>query len=291
MSRLQDALLGKDKAYAQGSVSNMVDLKYGGQHGWSPVLSEWVSSAAYKRQNVIPILLQAPNAFEVMPNKEYWYSSLKALVEQHPKTIDGLNAGLNVDTDSTAVGGGGQRQLEFTNVTEMETSVSMSWDEKYGMPISKFWRRYITYLMMDPNSKVAGISTLARGRELQDLLPDRYSFSMLFMEPDPHHVTVNKAWIVANMFPQSAGDIVGRRDLTAPLELQSIDITFGGIAQFGPGVDLFAQTVLNEINIIGASPMNREAFIGRISGDVKAANSGYAHTVKEAARGSVDFGR
>lgn len=288
MTRMTDAILG-NKAHGTGSKTPMVDLKYGGHFGWAPVLGEWVSSAAYKRQNVIPILLQEPVAFQALPNPEYWTNTLKALVEQHPQTIDGLNATYEVETAETPVGGGGQRQLEFVNVTEGQTNVNMTWTDKYGMPIRKFWQRYITYLMMDPNSKVSVISTLEKGRDFTDWLPDMYSFSMLFIEPDPHHVSVTQAWIVSNMFPQNSGEIVGRRDITAGLELATVDIPFGGIAQFGPGVDEYAQTVLDSINITGCSPLHREAFIKDISANVAAGDSGYRRSVEKTGLNAVKF--
>lgn len=286
--RFEDTLLG-NKAYGIGENNPMLNLKRGGQMGWAPVLGEWVSNAAYKRQHVIPFLLQEPLGFKALPNPEYWTATLKALVEQHVRVIDGLNAGLEVQTASHPVGGGGQQQLEFVNVTETPTNVTMNWEDKYGMPIGNFWRRYITYLMMDPNSKVAGLSTLTEGKRFKDMLPDVYSFSMLFVEPDPHHVSVVKAWIVSNLFPQSTGDIVGRRDITQDLDLQPVDITFGGIAQYGPGVKEFAQSMLDRINITGASPMNRKAFINTINADVDVAQTGYKHSVQETARGAVKF--
>lgn len=286
MARIEEAILGRETS-GHGFQSPMTDLKYGGQMGYSPVLGEWVSNAAYKRQHVIPILLQYPRAFDVLQNREYWISTLKALVEQHVRTIDGLNAGLNVETAGHPVGGGGQQQLEYTNVTETETSVVMSWEDKYGMAIGRFWRRYVTYLMMDPHSKVAAISTTPEGRRLEDWLPDMYSFSMLFMEPDPHHSRVVKSWVVSNLFPQGTGDIVGRRDITAALEFQPVDITFGGIAQFGPGVDEFAQSIMDRIDITAASPTNRKSFIQSIQEDISAANTGYRHTAEQTGRDSI----
>lgn len=284
--RVEDAIIGAntDQAYQ----SPMVNLTKGGQFGYSPVLGEWVSNAAYKRQHLIPILLQYPRAFNYTTNKDYWIHQLQALVERQARTIDGLNAGLNVEVAGHPVGGGGQNQQEYMNVTEVETSVTMSWEDKYGAAIGRFWRRYITLFMMDPNAKVAAITTTPRGREIKDWLPDMYSFSMLFIEPDPLHRHVVKSWVVSNMFPQGTGDIVGRRDITAAWEFQPIDITFGGIAQFGPGPDQFAQRVLDRLDTTGAAPTQRAAFIQSIQEDITAANQGYQGSIEQVARNAVN---
>lgn len=248
------------RAYAKGHGAPMINLERGGQMGYAPDLKAWVSNANYIRRNLIPILLEAPRGFKYLPDPGTWTRSLRSLVEEYAIAHDGLNASYNVEVnDDNPVGGDGQKQREFTNVTVEQTSVTMRWNEKYGAPISTFWQRYIQYLMMDPASKIAGISTLTN--RPNDMLPDVYTFSMAFIEPDPHGKSVLRSWIVTNMFPDKAGEIIGRREITNSLEGQQIEINFGGIAQFGLGVNHFCQKILDSIDTIHASPFNREAFI------------------------------
>ncbi len=274
MSRLSDAILQSNQAYAAGRRNPMLDLSRGGQMGFAPDYTQWVSNQSYIRRNLFALLVEAPRGFGFLNNGDKYIGVLKSLVELHPLSIDGLQAGLEVETSETPVGGGGQRMQHFTNVTEAQSNPVFRFDEKYGMPVAAFFRSWITHLMMDPHSKVANIGTLA-GNKPTDMLADMYSATMIFIEPDPTHSKVVKSWLCTNMFPTGTGEIVGRRDLTAAGEQTTYDITFTALTQFGLGVDQFAQTLLDGINITGANPYLRPAFINDISADVKAAAAGY----------------
>lgn len=275
MSRVTDALLGS-KAFARSHTQPMLDLTYGGQMGYSPDLAEWVSNQAYVRRHVFCLLIEAPKFFRVMPDPEVMTRTLRALVERHPRTIEGLNSGLTVTTDETPVGGGGEMQEEVTDVKRARSQPVFGFDEKYGMPIQLFLRDWITYGLMDPDTKVANIGTLANGRPT-DMLADQYAATMLFVEPDPTHRKVVKSWLSTNMFPKLTGDILGSRDIGSAMQLQQLSIEFSAITQSGIGVDTFAQKLLDNINITNANPNLRPAFIQGIAADVSAqVNGSYA---------------
>lgn len=275
MSRLSNAILQSSTAYARGHTNPMVDLQYGGQMGYAPDLTEWVSNQAYIKRNLICLLVEAPKGFQYLPNPEYWVATLRALVELHPLSIEGLNAGLEVEVTDNPVGGGGQRHQDFTDVKEATSAPVFRWSEKYGMPVAAFLRGWITNLMMDQNSKFANVATLSASNRPSDMLADMYSATMAFIEPDPTHTKVVKSWLVTNMWPLKTGEITGRRDLTQAGEPTVYDIGFSGIAQYGLGVDAFAQKLLDGITITGANPYNRPAFLNSISADVLAAKKSY----------------
>jgi len=265
MSRLTSALINLTPATAgdltAGRNAPMLDLTYGGMMGFTPELAEWVSNQTYVRKNVICILIEAPTGFQRLPNAAVWVQTLRSLVELHALSIDGLNAGLEVEFASNPVGGAGQVQEDFTDVKETLSNVTFRWNEKYGMPVANFFRGWITNLMMDPNSKVANMFTIAAGSGPTDQLSDVTSATMLFLEPDPTYTKVVKSWLITNMMPKSTGEITGKRDLTQAAEAVTYDIQFTGITQFGNGVDLFAQSILETISITGANPLNRPAFV------------------------------
>ncbi len=285
-SRIANAILQTGTAYGTGHQAPMVDLQYGGQMGYAPDLSEWVSNQAYIRRNLICLLVEAPKGFALLPNPDQWIATLRALVELHPLSIDGLNAGLEVEVSSNPVGGGGQMQEDFTDVKETQSKVVFKWGEKYGMPVASFLRGWITNLMMDPNTKFANVATL-NGTQPTDMLADQYAATMIFIEPDPTHSKVIKSWLVTNMFPQGTGEITGRRDLTTASEQQTYDINFTGIAQYGLGVDAFAQKLLDGIKITGANPYNRAAFVNAITSDILATKKSYSANVTSVATGAV----
>lgn len=288
MARLTDSIISNNRGWARGNNSPMVDLKYGGQMGFAPQYSEWVNNAAGVRKNIICLLLDYPRGFDLLPDKMEWIKTLRQLVEVHPLSITGLNATLTVATTGNPVGGSGQQQLDPTNVTMEPTNIAMRWNDKYGFPITKFWSSFVRLLIMDPETKVAGISTLGENKP-GDMLPDMRSFSCAFIEPDVQHNKVVRSWVVSNLFPQGSGEIIGTRDLTADGEVPSVDITFGGIAQFGFGVDVFCQQLLDGIDITGANPLNRPSHIEAMDADVNAASRGYEFSAEELGRTALDI--
>jgi hypothetical protein len=286
MSRLAEALMG-NKAFARNTTSPVIDLRYGGQMGYAPEYAEWVSNQQYVRRNLIPLLVDIPRGFLKLPESDYWIGTLRALVELQAISITGLEAGLEVEFAETPFGGGGQVQEDFVNVTERKSQVTFKWNEKYGLPVHRFLDGWIRNLMQDPHSKVANINTFAGNKE-GDMLADKYAATMIFIEPDPTHTFVNKAWLVTNMVPKNSGQISGARDLTQAGETSTYDVEFTGIAQYGLGVNALAQRLLDAISITGANPYNRQAFVNQISAEVTASRKGYASGVESLAAGAVN---
>ncbi|EKD89710.1 MAG: Major virion structural protein [uncultured bacterium] len=284
MSRLTEALISG--AYTRDLDKPILDLKLGGQQGWTPNLAEWVSNQAYVSRPLTCILLEAPKLFTIMPDSQKWIASLKSLFELHARTIDGFNAGLKVDVDEHSVGGAGEMQQEFTNVTRERSTPKFTFVEKYGRPTQTLIDYWIRYGMMDPETKFALAGTLGSAA-VTDLLADWYSATCLFFVPDPLHKKVDKAWITTNMFPLGTGDIVGKRDLTTAQEILTLDIEFTGISQYGLGIQTFAQSILDNINTLHADPFMKPSFVQGVSADVDAVDRGTKKWTEEVGRVSV----
>jgi hypothetical protein len=266
-------------AYVRNVDRPVLDLKHGGQQGWAPNLTELVSNQAYVTRPLICIVLEVPKMFTIMPDSPKWTGSIKALFELHARSIDGFNAGLKADFDQHPVGGAGEEQEEVTNVTREKSSPKFTFIEKYGRPIQTLLEYWIMYGMMSPEAKYAMIGTMSGGK-VTDLLSDWFTATCLFVEPDPLHKNVSKAWITTNMMPKGTGDITAKRDLTSAQEMLTLDVEFTGVSQYGIGVNLFAQNILKTINITHADPFMRPAFIDKISPDVAAIDGGYKKQVE-----------
>ena len=260
-----------NEAYGRYANNNLLNPIYGGQHGWAPNLTQWINNQAYVSRNVICILLEAPKFFDLMPEPNKWVATLKSLVELHAKSIEGLNAKVEVAYESHPVGGGGEVQHEYTNVTRTPSEPVFGFTEKYGTPIQNFIYHWITYGLMDPETKFALASTTdtfktkATPKETT-WLADWYSASMLFFEPDPTHTKVVRSWVITNMFPKDTGEIVGRRNLTEAGKMTDLSIGFTGLAQYNLGTNAFAQRVLDSISITNANPYFRKSFINDYEG-------------------------
>lgn len=280
MARITNALLGAT-SFGRDLNQPALDPTFGGQLGYAPNLPEWVSNQAYVRRQLIPILLEAPKFFQLMPEPQKWIDTLKAIMELHCRTIEGLNAGVTLEFDEHPVGGAGEMQQEVTDSKRARSEPVFTFVDKYGMPIQNFLYQWLTYGIMDPDTKFALINTLS-GNKPTDMLADMFTCSMLFIEPDPQHQKVVKSWIVCNMMPKSTGEIIGKRDLTAANEISNLSVEFTGISQFNLGTNKFAQTILDSIKMDQANPYLRPALLQNISADVLAStSSGYANGITD----------
>ena len=284
---IEDRFLSGRAAH-MGMTNPTLDPSIGGQLGYDKDLRFWVNNANLKQINLIPILIEGPAAWRYLNNAEKRYEILRAMVELHPRSIEGLDATLNVAVDGTPVSGDGQTQQEFVNVTREVSQPTFVWDDKYGRPIGLTLEDWVLQTMADPATKVANIIT-QDGQRPTDMLPDNYTMTMLFIEPDPTHRHVIKAFLCTNMFPQGKiADYTARRDVTQSMNLVQYSQQFTALTTVGAGVNQVAQSVLDGIQFTGANPNMRAAFIREISKDVLAAsNTGFAAGVASVASNNI----
>lgn len=264
MSLYAQSIFQKGQVYAGNSAA--FDLKYGAQNAFMPRIGmigpdgktygEWISNAAYVKRNLIPVLLQAPRFFDFMPNSAQFIAAWKSLLEAEPLTIDGLNSGLTVDTDSHPVGGAGEMQEEVTNVTQATSAPSFSFQEKLGRPIQKLLGIVIRYGMMDQWTKKPLVANYFTSDSDYNGLytPDFFTTSMLFIEPDITHRHAQNAWLCVNMFPKSDGDNSGKMDKKSGGELLSHSIEFSAITDNREAVHRFADAVLRSLTQLNKLP-------------------------------------
>lgn len=285
MSRLKETILGQS-AYGEKSEAPMVDVSLpgAGQQGFMPDYAGYVSNAAYVKRQLVAVLIEEPRGFHDLPNGDKWIATLKSLIELQSKSIEGLQSTLETEWAENAVGGAGEMQEDIANVTRSRSTPTHVWTEKYGKPINAFLEGWITSLLMDPNTKVPAIT--ASQNVPTDLLPDYTGCTILYFEPDPTHTKVIKAWLCTNMHPKNAGEVTGRRDLTAPGESVDYSVEFTALTQVGSGVNQLAQRVLDEMSLSGVNPNLRPAFIDKISEEVKSSENGFTSQL-DRARGAT----
>nr|DAN55918.1 MAG TPA: virion structural protein [Caudoviricetes sp.]DAQ18531.1 MAG TPA: structural protein [Caudoviricetes sp.]DAR26037.1 MAG TPA: virion structural protein [Caudoviricetes sp.]DAX54687.1 MAG TPA: virion structural protein [Caudoviricetes sp.] len=257
-----------DSTEVNAGVSPALDLNYGGMMGVTPrygfydekankYYGEWISATPYVRENVLPVLLTHPKFMDWLPNRERWLGMCKAVFETEAQSITGLKGAINVDTDSTSVGGAGAQFEVPTNVTLEQTSLSYTFKERMGRPFNKFFSFWIEYGIMDPHTKVAKAVKFLEdptqlvdprtGEEIKMYTPDFYTATVLFIEPSNNNTTVEKAWLVFNIFPKSAGAFEGSRDITTAKSTEEITIDFAGIGIHTDAVHALARAIMPKL--------------------------------------------
>lgn len=284
MARLTNTILSD--AFSSDRKAPMVDLSVGGQNGYQTDFSTYLSTTAYVRRNLKAFLMEAPTGFQDTDAPAKWVATLKALVELHPKSIEGLNGALTVEVVENAAGGAGEMHEDISNVTRARSAPVFVWTEKYGKPVNTFLRNWIELFMMDPITKVPAIMSTGTAVP-SDVLPDYYSMTVMFVEADPTDTKVIDAWLCTNMYPKGDGTVEGRREMAAAMEGVDHSIEFTAMTQKGKGVNTVAQALLDSLTVTSANPNNRPAFLTAISADVSAATNGYAEQISAASTAAV----
>lgn len=279
MGRQQDTILENSPINA-GVESPMVNLKHGGQHGHSMDIGNYISNAAYVSKPVIAFLMEAPRGFQKMDQPGKLVEALKAIIELHSETIEGLDASVSVEYSDTPIGGSNEIQQDVINVMRERSTPSHVITEKYGESVTNFLLNgWIYPLLGDPETKYPRI-VYEGDVDVDDLLPDFTSATVLYVEPDPTGRKVQKAWLITNMKPSSNVEVLGNKDKRAGGETRQVTIEFTGIQQVGAAVNEMAQRKLDQANLAGANPYYREAFVQSSSEDVNAADRGYVENLE-----------
>lgn len=269
--------------YAQTPVAHLLQ---GGQFGYSKNYRAWMNDHPFTTRPVITLLVEAPLFFKMLPNAQENISMLRSLVETVRTKWTGFQHKKVVNWDSKNFGADGQKYEFYTNVTVEYGQLSMSVWERPGMPIKRYLDFWIDMGLMNEETKYASIATVA-GTEAYDALPDMYTMSMLAIEPDVTGRRVNQAWYCFNMAPRDSGDNEAQSDKENPATGRELNIGWTALFHYGYGVDLWAQTILDKLNPIGANVMYEKAFVEGLDAMVAAGQSSYASTIQHIARSRI----
>lgn len=288
MSRLQGTLIN-GLSYDQGreGQARQVDLSLGGQYGYQPNFDAYVSNTGYRPQNIIALLLEAPRGFQFLPNPEKSIAVLKALIENQSKQITGLNRGLEIESSERPFGAGGHQQNDPTNVTETQSTPTHVWDERHGSPVHNFWEYYVRNLIAEPITKQPGFMNQSE-EPPTDHLTDMFTFTTLYIEPDPLRRHVVAAWLSTQMYPTEVPSLESQKDPTTGQDVPEVSIEMNALTMRSRGVDQFAQEILDGLNYINAGPMQRPSFVENIQADIEAAEQGYRESLNAEAETGVD---
>ena len=287
--RVEGALNSNFESWAQNRSRNarQIDIDKGGPFGYQFDPNFYVSNTGYTPRNIIALLVEYPRGFDFLPQPEKSIAALRSLIETQSKNITGLRTGVNVESSERPIGQGGHQMRDPTNVTEEISEPEHVWDERHGRPIHNFFQFYIRNLIQEPITGQPGLMNIspevASGEDPQDLLADMYSFTTLYIEPDPLRRYVTEAWLVTNMYPTTSGTIESQFDPEAGQDVPEITVPFTGIPVVSQGVRNFAQNKLDEINYVNAGPMQRPFWPDGIDSDITAAERGYMENLSASA--------
>lgn len=287
MRRYSDPMAPRT-TFGAGGAKNTINLAQAGTNIFTPDLANLASNTPLVTRNLIPFLIEAPRFFQYAPNSRQLVRSLKAFIENHVRTIDGIQQTLTVDTAESPWGGSGERIQTATNVTRAVSSPNFGCWELQGRAIQRFVKWWITYGIGDENTKVPRI--VSEG----NVPPEKYDATfygctVLFVEPDPTFQDVVSAYLGSNMYPLGTGPWEGRKDASQIGQNLDLNIEMTGLFDVSEGVIMYARELMKTLNIRGMNPNDQRTWVESISADVRAANIGLKDQLAKGASNRVIY--
>jgi hypothetical protein len=154
----------------------------------------------------------------------------------------------------------GLRDVKILDVTGKEILLAdfrpvMEFDEVEGEAI---FRMFDYFQLL----KVRQLRKIATEQEA------KFTFDVVFIEPDPTHTVVVRAWKIANAYIRELGGPDGKRDLTAAPDYKRVQIRLDGDFYRDENTMKQAKEILNDVRLVSSNPHSRTRFVENISKDV-----------------------
>jgi len=241
---------------SQGSI---LDLRYGGENGYMPIVSglsrdgqkfiELLNAQPYVSQNLIPFTMYLPGFLDFMPNSNVLKDTFISLFETHPESIEGIDAQLTIETETTKISRTNQVLRSVTGSNRPECNITYTIKEKHGKPVQNFLEMYARYGIRDDITDKPLVTLL-------DTFPDDAEtptpaelrgFGTLFVEPSYDHRTVVDAYLVLDQFITSTGEHTAKMSIEGNGELKTYTIETGGYMIYNSSIRELGQIMLDRM--------------------------------------------
>jgi len=278
MTRLTNTLLRSGSLIRSDNQPAMVDPRNNGLAGGYPDYQSIISNTAYISRDLVAVLQREPTFFQQYEDAAALTAMLKACVEIH-WDWDGLNATLTVDSDERQVVKSGNMIQTPSNVTRAPSvPVSTSY-ERPGRPFSRLIEFMIRAGIRDERN--ARASAMLSG-DVGDQLMDFYSMNVLFFEPDPTGLKVEKAWLCTNMYPKAGPDHTARKAVADGGAALDFSVEWNCFDMVNDNVTAMAQAYLDSLKANYFDPMLLQPSDTEMTAAVKASDVGYAEAIAAA---------
>lgn len=275
---IQDRLISPNQGIHMGGTQNIVNPFTSGQQGPVGQVGKYVTNASRLRRGVIPRVMEFPHWVEYMPNPQIWRMAIKSFIEVHT-TMSGLDKGLTAEYVETQQGRNNRIQYEAGNVVEAQSSINHTTVDKHGKVYQNMLTAWLRYGVCDTETGHPGIAAI--NPNVPDHLPDMYSMTTLYLEPDAFLRKVVNAFWETNMAPRTNGPDIGDRDPNQGPQTNELSIDFTSQQDTTWGVMQLAQRELERMKLHGLRPMERKAYMDSVKADVDATPGGYYNVASD----------
>ena len=225
--------------------------------GYQPNIEEWISKQDYVPHNLIAIVMRnfEGERHAQRDEVEMMAMSVKNVIETHPLSVVGFRSGLEVDIESGEVTTLGSAPVFYFRCGEI-----------YGRPIEALMRKWIT----------DDVAPLYKDREAlgEDFEAElrKVSIDVMFIEPDPTHTVVVRAWSCENFHPTGVRGEAGERDFMRAGVRGRVVVRFKAAIKQDEAVFAQAHSLLNGVILASANPHEAKAFVNVVAADLAKKN-------------------
>ena len=215
---------GNLASYPDGTVANIAE---GAQLGHGSHLPDIDAATPLTFNSVIPIVTHLPTMFDNQPDVQ---RVLKAVMERHPKGIDGVDFEYSLEVATTAAGKDSQMISMPTQATRSSISPSFTFQEVTGNLIWNLMRHWLTTIS-NPDTQQSFMGAISSG-DVSPAVFSSFSMDMMFIQFDSTFRPENilDAIMVTAMFPTSTG-MLNIKSSPGQVELAERTIPFTGVLQ------------------------------------------------------------
>jgi hypothetical protein len=195
---------------------------------------------------LVAIVTHMPTMFNNLTN---FPQVLKALIEQHAKSIDGVEFQYNLESQTSPAGHDGQMMTMPTDSRRSSINPSFTFQELTGNLVWNFFKTWIQYIK-DPDTQAALYSTLTQSTPLPPMLWSTFTMDVLFIQYDPTMRPENiiDGFYGTCMWPYETGNAGWKREIGIN-EMPTRTIPFHGIVQHNANTKAVAIQVAQTLNL------------------------------------------
>ncbi len=228
---------------------HFANIEKSAQVGHGPSIVNIDGSTPLVLPNIIPIVTHVPTMFKYY---DYMEQFCKDLYERDALTIEGIDWGLEVDTNGVKIGHDGQEQKMPVQTRRTQLNPVFTWQEKVGSPI---WNFHETWIKMfknpDTQGSLTGSAITQSGDDILPLLYSTFCMDILWIQPDTtlRPGSVLRGFFTVAMFPTGTGSYGFKKEAGGNQQMMQRSVTFECVLQEDRKTTEFAQTVANILRL------------------------------------------
>lgn len=217
---------------------NIID---GGQLGFGNNLPNVDAATPLVMRPIVPIVMHAPTMFDYIPGLA---NVMKALIETHTKSIDGIDIQYTMDSGTTPAGQDGQERNVPTNAKRAQVNPQFVFPELNGNLVWNAFRTWMR-LIKDPDTQASSLAGIVSGTtSLSPHILSMYTMDILFIQYDttlrPENII--DGYFITSMWPNDIGT-AGYKKQIGSSEVLERTVAMHGVLQHNPNTLIAAQNV------------------------------------------------